>query len=123
MAAIIRIHGCAVSKTQTVTYSVLAADGKDWAVHGQTTDMTAAMKAARNLLSTKQSPQVRVIKEFLDTSSGRNVSATILDEKIAQASAPRTGGAGGGMLRWLLVAIAMFALGFGGVFAIKTFFL
>lgn len=112
-----------MSKTQTVTYSVLTADDKDWAVHGQTTDMTAAMKLARNLLSTKRAPQVRVIKEFLDTSSGRNVSATILDEKIAQASAPRSGTAGGGTLRWLLIAIAMFALGFGGVFAIKTFFL
>lgn len=112
-----------MSKTQTVTYSVLTADGKDWAMHGQTTDMTAAMKAARNLLNTKQAPQVRVIKEFLDTSSGRNVSATILDEKIAQVSALRPGGASGGILRWLVIATAMFAMGFGGVFAIKTFFL
>src|SRR3546814_12605206 len=86
-----------MSKTQSVTYSVLAADGKDWAVHGQTTDMTAAMKAARNLLTSEQAPHVRVIKEFLDTRSGRNVSATILDEKTAQVSAPS---AGGGAVRW-----------------------
>jgi hypothetical protein len=109
-----------MSKTQTVTYSVLAADGKDWAVHGQTTDMTAAMKAARNLLTSEQAPHVRVIKEFLDTRSGRNVSATILDEKTAQVSAPS---AGGGAVRWLIIAVAMFAIGFGGVFAVKTFFL
>src|SRR3546814_12971081 len=84
-----------------------------------TTDMTAAMKAARNLLTSEQAPHVRVIKEFLDTRSGRNVSATILDEKTAQVSAPS---AGGGAVRWLIIAVAMFAIGFGGVFAVKTFF-
>lgn len=110
-------------KAQSVTYSVLAGAGKDWAVHGQTHDMTAAMNAARSLLTSKQAPQVRVVKEFLDSKSGRNVTAIILDENAAQAPAPRSGGGSGGALRWLAIALVMFAVGFGGVFALKTFFL
>ncbi len=109
-----------MSKTQSVTYSVLTGNGKDWAVHGQTADMQAALKSARGLVSAQQASQVRVVKEFLDSRSGRNVRTTILDEGSAQGAGPAEGG---GTARWLLVAVIMFAVGFGGVFAAKTFFL
>lgn len=109
-----------MAKVQSVTYSVLTADGKDWSLHGRTTDMAAAMKTARGLLSKQQAPQVRVVKEFLDSSSGRNVTATILDEKVGAVSAAAPGG---GIMRWAVVALVMFAVGFGGVYAAKTFFL
>jgi hypothetical protein len=110
-----------MSKTQSVTYSVMTGNGKDWAMHGQTADMQAAMKTARGLVSAQQASQVRVIKEFLDSKTGRTVKTTILDEESGRTVA--AGGGDGGTARWVFVAIAMFAIGFGGVFAVKTFFL
>lgn len=109
-----------MSKTQSVTYSVLTGNGKDWAVHGQTADMQAALKSARGLIAAQQASQVRVIKEFLDGRSGRNVKTTILDEGSAQDLEPAESGSA---TRWVFVAVAMFAVGFGGVFAVKTLFL
>ena len=107
-------------KSQSVTYSVLTPNGKDWTVQGQTGDMSAAMKAARALLTAQKAAQVRVTKEFLDSSSGRNVTTTILDEKAKSAGVAESGG---GTTRWLVIALLMFAVGFGGVYAVKTFFL
>jgi hypothetical protein len=108
-----------MAKAQSVKYSVLTAEGKDWSTRGETGDMGAALKAARGLLSS-QAPHVRVVKEFLDTASGRNVTTTIFDEKYGHksASAPK-----GGTMRWLMIAVVMFGLGFAAVFAAKTFFL
>jgi hypothetical protein len=109
-----------MSKTQSVTYSVMTGNGKDWAMHGQTADMQAAMKTARGLVAKQQASQVRVIKEFLDSKTGRTVKTTILDEESGRAAEVA---GGSGTARWVFVAIAMFAIGFGGVFAVKTFFL
>lgn len=106
-----------MSKAQSVTYSVLTPEGKDWAVQGRTRDMAAAMKTARGLLTAQKAPQVRVVKEFLDSQSGRNVSTTIFDQKAGAATAA------GSPVRWAVIAVAMFAVGFGGVYAVKTFFL
>lgn len=109
-----------MAQAQSVKYSVLTAAGKDWSVRGETGDMTAALNAARGLLASRQAPHVRVIKAFVDGSSGRNVTTTIFDEKAGRKSASP---AAGGAARWLTIAGVMFAVGFAAVFALKTFFL
>ena len=109
-----------MAQAQSVKYSVLTPDGTGWSVRGETGDMAAALNAARSLLTSRQAPRVQVVKAFLDSASGRNVTTTIFDEKAAHKSEST---AGGGATRWLIIAAIMFVAGFAAVFAIKTFFL
>ena len=109
-----------MAKAPSVKYSVLTTEGTEWSTRGETGDMGAALSAARGLVSSQPAAHVRVVKEFLDTASGRNVSTTIFDEKSGHksASAPKSS-----TMRWLTIAVIMFGLGFAAVFAVKTFFL
>jgi len=108
-----------MAKAPSVKYSVLTPDGSDWSVRGESGDMTAALNAARSLLKSQQAPRVRVVKDFLDSATGRNVTAIIFDEKAGNksASAAKSG------IGWVTVAVIMFGLGFAAVFAAKKFFL
>lgn len=110
-----------MTKAQTVKYSVLAANGAEWAPYGESGDMSAALGAARNLLRSGQAARVKVVKQFLDNATGRNVSTTILEENAGGSGAKK--GAGGSTMRWLAIAGIMFVVGFGLVFAAKTYFL
>jgi hypothetical protein len=110
-----------MSKAPSVKYSVLAGSGADWAPYGETGDMSAALGAARNLLRSGQAAKVKVVKQFLDSASGRNVTTTILEEAAGRTS--ETPKQGAGAMRWLIIAGAMFLGGFGVVFLTKTYFL
>lgn len=110
-----------MSKVQSVKYSVLAASGADWAPYGETGDMSAALGAARNLLRTGQAAKVKVVKQFLDGATGRNVSTTILEEAAGRPAA--TAKAANGSARWLMIAGAMFVAGFGLVYLAKIYLL
>lgn len=109
-----------MAQAQSVRYSVLTPQGDGWSVRGETGDMGAALNTARSLLSNRQAARVRVVKAFLDSTTGRNVTTTIFDEK---SGAPAAASGGHGAVYWLAVAVAMFAIGFGAVFAFKTFLL
>jgi hypothetical protein len=109
-----------MAKAQTVKYSVLAASGADWAPYGETGDMAAALGAARNLLRSGQAAKVKVVKQFLDSATGRNVTTTILEETAGRDAG---NGGGRGAIAWLAVAGGLFVAGFGLVFVVKTYFL
>lgn len=109
-----------MAKAQSVKYSVLAANGPDWSPYGETGDMSAALGAARNLLRSGQAARVKVVKQFLDSATGRNVSTTILEED--SRSAAKTAG-GMGAAGWLALGGIMFVIGFGLVFLAKTYLL
>ena len=76
-----------MTQAQSVKYSVQTPDGSGWSVRGETGDMAVALNAARNLLSSREAPRVRVVKAFLDNANGRSVTTTIFDEKTCQQSA------------------------------------
>lgn len=109
-----------MAKAPSVKYSVLAANGAGWTPYGESGDMAAALGAARGLLRSGQAARVKVIKQFLDSATGRNVSTTILEE---EAGGGTTRAAGMSLLRWLAIGAAMFMVGFGLVFLVKTYLL
>lgn len=113
-----------MANAQSVKYTVLTGDGDTWAPRGETANMGAAMSAAGKLLESRQAAHVRVVKEFVDAATGRTVNTTILDESVGRRPGPESAaGGGGGVVRWLAIAAGMFAVGFAGVYAARTFFL
>lgn len=113
-----------MANAQSVKYTVLTGDGKAWSSRGETTDMGAAMSTAGNLLESRQAAHVRVVKEFVDGATGRTVNTTIFDKSVGQQHRPAgDAGRAAGAVRWVAMAAGMFAVGFAGVYAARTFFL
>ena len=71
-------------RAEDITYTVLALDQGDWQSKASSPDMFAAMKAAEQLFASRRFEQVKVDKQFYDSTNQRLVTTTILAKSTAK---------------------------------------